>query len=180
MDWTGRVACVCWALGGLVLGMAATRNWHANNEIPPLFAVATHGGDNCAVATGQLDENVEAVYFLDFLTGDLRAAALNVNSGKFGSLYQHNVMGDLNIPAEVKNPRFLLVTGASELKRGPTRFRPSQSTVYVIEVNSGAMAAYSLPIAPGAQPGGQRTAGGFFLLDQARLRGFTNPMTETK
>ena len=39
----------------------------------PLHATATHGLDKFAIATGLVDDSVEALYFLDFLTGDMRA-----------------------------------------------------------------------------------------------------------
>lgn len=154
---------------GLFLGIAFSGIWPET----PLHAVATHGHETCAIATGRLDDQVEAVYFLDFLTGNLRAAALNVQSGKFGSIYEHNVLADLQLSGEIKNPRFLLVTGLADLRRGPVRFKPSGSTVYVMEANSGALAAYTLPYNPGGQATGVPAAGRLFLLDRLKFRNTT-------
>ena len=42
----------------------------------PLHATATDRSDTFAIATGAVDDDTEAVYFLDFLTGDLRAVVL--------------------------------------------------------------------------------------------------------
>src|SRR5262245_13721198 len=87
----------------------------------PSQAVATHGQDGFALATGLLDSNVEGVYFLDTLTGVLRGAVLNVYNGQFTASFDQNVMNDMHLDT-VKNPKFLMVTGLANLRRGPTQF----------------------------------------------------------
>ena len=42
----------------------------------PLHATSNDRYDDFAIATGAVDESTEAIYFLDFLTGDLKAAAV--------------------------------------------------------------------------------------------------------
>ena len=52
----------------------------------------------------------EAVYFLDFLTGNLSAVVLGRQGNGFTAFYQYNVLNDLGVdPA--RNPRFMMVTG---------------------------------------------------------------------
>ena len=52
---------------GLVAGLVLSGFWPHT----PLYAVATDRIETFAMATGPVDDEVEAVYFLDFLTGDL-------------------------------------------------------------------------------------------------------------
>src|SRR5262249_3403110 len=107
----------------------------------PLHAVATHGQEGFALATGLLDNSVEGVYFLDGLTGVLKGAALNINTYSFTSVFETNVINDLKLDV-AKSPKFLMVTGLAELRRGPSQFQPGQAVIYIAEVNSGILAAY--------------------------------------
>ncbi|REJ98807.1 MAG: hypothetical protein DWQ35_00075 [Planctomycetota bacterium] len=110
-------------------------------------ATATHGIDKFAIATGQLDESTEAIYFLDFLTLELKGAALSRQTAKFTTLYKRNIANDFRGSTgdrDLKNPRFLLVTGLGNLQqRGGDRI--AKAVVYVVEVNSGLCAAYATP-----------------------------------
>jgi len=106
-------------------------------------AVATHGQDGFALATGLLDTNVEGVYFLDCLTGVLRGSVLNVYNGQFTASFETNVLTDMRLDT-VKNPKFLMVTGLANLRRGPTQFQPGESVIYVAEISSGTLAAYAV------------------------------------
>jgi hypothetical protein len=109
----------------------------------PLHAVATSGQDNFQLSTGLLDNTVEGVYFLDGLTGILKGAAMNVNNYKFTTVFETNVLNDMKIdPA--KSPKFLMVTGLAELRRGPSQFQPGLALVYIAELNSGTLAAYGV------------------------------------
>ena len=65
-------------VAGLVIGLNIQGLWPS----VPLHASATHGLERFAIATGLVDERVEALYFLDYLTGDLRAAVINPKTGK--------------------------------------------------------------------------------------------------
>jgi len=111
----------------------------------PLHATATDRFENFAIATGEVDDGVEAIYFLDFLTGELRAAVLSKQRPpKFNAFYQRNIAEDLGvIPGS--NPRYLMVTGQVNIRRGAARMSPSSSVVYVAEITSGQVAAYGIP-----------------------------------
>ena len=133
-------------IGGLILG----NFWPES----PLHAVATDRYDTFAMATGPVDEEVEAVYFLDFLTGDLNAVVLGRTGTAFTAFYRYNVLNDLGVdPA--KNPHYMMVTGMHNLRRGGARMLPSLSVVYVAEITTGTVAAYAIPWNKGAHAAGQ-------------------------
>jgi len=137
----------------------------------PSQAVATHGQDGFALATGLLDTNVEGVYFLDCLTGALRGSVLNVYNGQFTASFEANVLADMHLDT-VKNPKFLMVTGLANLRRGPTQFQPGESVVYVAEVSSGTLAAYAVRwnVGVSSSPSPALKAASFVLLGTMPLR----------
>ena len=141
-------------LGMLLLAMAVgvAIGLRTSSLVPEreVHAVATHGVENFAICTGPMDDSVEAIFFLDFLTGDLKAAALNINTHTFTALYHRNILNDLE-NAEVKNPRYLMVTGTADLRRGASATQIGQSVVYVAEITSGQVMAYGLPWVPSRQ-----------------------------
>ena len=155
---------VLWLLVGLALGLAGAGYWPST----PLHAVATDRFDTFAIATGPVDEKAEAVFFLDFLTGDLRAAVMN-QYGKFTAFYQYNIMADLGVE-QGKNPRYLMVTGMNDIRRGAARMRPGRSIVYVAEINSGACAAYAIPWSPESWSTGQLIRANMIPLDATKFR----------
>ncbi|HZZ28153.1 MAG TPA: hypothetical protein VFE46_09130 [Pirellulales bacterium] len=128
-----------WILLGVLVGFLLTVFMPAQ----PLHAVATSGQDGFQLATGLLDNTVEGVYFLDQLTGVLKGAAMNVFSYQFSTVFETNVMTDLQLDPS-KSPKFLMVTGLAELKRGPSQFQPGLALVYILELNSGTLAAYGV------------------------------------
>jgi len=154
-----------WLAIGLVIGLAIGGFWPRT----PLHAVATDRYENFAIATGPVDVDVEAVYFLDFLTGDLRAAVLGNQTGKFSSFFNYNVLNDLGVDPS-KNPRFLMVTGVTDLRRGMARMRPSRAVVYVAEITTGKVAAYAIPWNQQAHAAGQVFKAPLIPLDVTRFR----------
>ncbi|HOM18373.1 MAG TPA: hypothetical protein PK777_00165 [Thermoguttaceae bacterium] len=115
----------------------------------PLHAVATDSNPNCLIATGPVDGAVEAVYVLDALTGDLKAAVVSKRQPGFQAQFARNVLTDFAIE-QGKKPSFLMVTGIADIARVPGGVRPASSLVYVVEVNSGVLCAYALPWSPEA------------------------------
>ena len=109
-----------------------------------LHAVATHGGENFAIATGPVDENVEGVYTLDFLTGDLQCFVFNHQTYKLAGWFKTNIAKDLT-PERGKKPSYLLTTGA--IKPGGTysNFKPAGCICYVADGNTGEIACYTYP-----------------------------------
>jgi len=150
---------------GMVAGLAVGVLWPRT----PLQAVATDRYENFAIATGPLDNDVEALYFLDSVTGDLTAVVLSTQSGKFNSFYKYNILNDLGVDPS-KNPRFLITTGIADLRRGSARLRPGLSVVYIAELTTGKVGAYALPWARERHNAGKPFVGTFVPLDVAQLR----------
>lgn len=182
-----RVVALCGAVGiGIGLGVVI------GGLLPgtPVRAVATDRAENYAIATGWVDEGVEALYFLDFLTGTLRAAVPSNQTRDFRARFETNVLADLqkvidlqnaNLaqvnaqraragqpplpPLQVpQNPRFLMVTGNLDIRRGAAaRTRPSAAAVYVAELNTGIVLAYVVPWNQSAHAANQPQGGSLEL-----------------
>ncbi len=131
---------------GIVIGAVVTANATGLWPQTPVHATATHGQENFAIATGPIGPDIEAVYILDYLTGELKAAVLNLQSGKFMSFFEYNITKDFPAGAG-KNPRYVMVTGLADLRKGGAT-QMGSSVLYVAEFTSGQIAAYGLPWAP--------------------------------
>ncbi len=128
---------------GVALGAVLTAGLHGMRSTPSAYATATHGADNFAIATGLVDDGIEALYFLDFLTGDLRAAVVSRRNGEFTGFFQYNIMADFDQVGDA--PKFLMVTGEADLPRGRGASVISRSLIYVAEATTGQVFAYALP-----------------------------------
>ncbi len=129
----------CVALG-LALGWALSW-WH---HLPQAQATATSERDDLIIATGPVDEEGEAVFVLDTLTGDIKAYVIHPFTGKFSGFFQANVLKDLGI-ANPKRARFTMVTGQQVFRRGPGVAQMADCVLYVAELSTGRMVAYGLP-----------------------------------
>ena len=168
--WKSNV--LVWVTLAFVGGVMAGGFWPQT----PLHAVATDRIDTFAVATGPIDGDAEAVYFLDFLTGDLRAVVISKNTGKFAGFFSYNVLQDMGVDP-TKNPRFMMVTGVLNLRRGPGGVGYSGSAVYIAEVTTGKVAAYTLPWSAQYHVTGFK--GTFAPLDVTRFRAAAGPAVGT-
>ncbi|NUQ66228.1 MAG: hypothetical protein HUU20_27525 [Pirellulales bacterium] len=152
---------------GLVVGLIVGSLWPNT----PLHATATDRVDNFAIATGFVDDEIEAVYFLDFLTGTLRVAVVSNQTQTFQARYETNINADLASVVAYLNgggeggrkrgsgssagptqlqlpqtPNYLMVTGMADIRRGAAaREQPGRSMVYVAESNTGILLAYAIP-----------------------------------
>ena len=128
---------------GAFVGGVVVASWLGVTESRYVHATATHGEANFAIATGPADNAIEAFYFLDFLTGDLRAAVISRRTAEFTALFERNIQGDFG--TITKNPKYLMVTGVTDLPRGRASTQIGTSLVYVAEASSGQVCAYALP-----------------------------------
>lgn len=156
-----------WLCLGILIGFVLTSIMPAR----PLHAVATQGADGFALATGVIDNNLEGVFFLDYLTGNLKGAVVSLANGKFTTTYDYNVLKDFQLDA-TKSPKFLMVTGLASLRRGPSQVQPGQSMIYVVELNSGICCAYAVPWTTGrsSAPNPATQNGTFVLCDKYPFR----------
>ncbi|MEM6655439.1 MAG: hypothetical protein AAF596_06520 [Planctomycetota bacterium] len=144
-------------------------DWSKTPFAQTVEAATAQGFDNFAVATGPVDQGVEAFYFLDFLTGDLRATVLNTRQAEFGAFYEYNIMNDFNA-ADVKNPKYLMVTGVANIPRGRGNTQIARSVVYITEATTGQMAAFVMPWNSSNQAAGRGQIGTFRKIANVQLR----------
>lgn len=121
----------------------------------PVAAVTSLAQDSFAVCTAPLDSGLEAVFVLDFETGDLTGSVINQSTSRFGAGFRHNVLKDLEFK-KVKDPKFLLVTGQAALA-GQASGRLAPTILYVTDAATGVTVAYGIPwnsqqVAGGAAP----------------------------
>src|SRR5580704_9790602 len=150
MSWKfARIHAAVWLGLGLLAGLIVAGFWPS----VPLHAVATDKLDTFSMATGYVEQgqnlDVEAVYFLDHLTGELHAYVLGPMAGGrggFGILchYFRDISKDFQAGEKAK---YLMTTGLGDLARSGRggALQPSRSLVYVAEVSSGTAIAYYLP-----------------------------------
>jgi hypothetical protein len=136
----GTVVVLLAVAFGAVLGS----RWGVPGRLPRVEALTAQSDESFAVCTVPLDVGVEGFFMLDFETGDLSGGVLNPNTSQFAASYKHNVLKDLGFKAgQAKNPRFLLVSGVAELRRGNMTF--ASSVLYVTDSSTGTTVAYGIP-----------------------------------
>jgi len=134
-----------------------------------LHATASHSGETLALATGQIDSDIEGLFVLDFLTGDLQCWVIYPRLGKIGAQYKHNVINDLGVQ-QGKKPSYVMVTGGAEIIRGASANTPAMCILYVADSNTGNVAAYTLLWNRNLHRAGAPQGGGFTLLATGKAR----------
>lgn len=156
---------------GLFVGVVLTAFWNGLSWNGPgtlVHATATQGQNNFAIATGFVDEGVEALYFLDFITGDLRAIVISRRTGQFNAVFEYNVQQDFG--GLSKNPKYLMVTGLADLPRGSRNTQFGNSLIYIAEATSGQVFAYALPWDSSASAAGRPQRNQFINLGGGSMR----------
>ena len=67
---------------GIVIGAVVAANLAGLWPQTPVHATATHGQENFAIATGPIGTDVEAVYILDYLTGESESGRAELADGQ--------------------------------------------------------------------------------------------------
>lgn len=143
--------------------------------LPPLEvgATASAAHDNFVIATGFVEDDIEGLFFLDFLTGDLKATVLNRRARGFNAYYRYNITNDF--AAAGKNPKYLMVTGlARDLGGGGGNVQLARSVLYVVEATSGQVVVYGLPYNRSRQSAGKPQGGTFVPIARGNLRAEIN------
>lgn len=109
-----------------------------------LKAMASHGGDTFAIATGPVDDEVEGLFTVDYLTGDLQCFVPNPRTGGVAGWFKANVANDLTVERG-KKPAYLIATGEFNFSSASGNSRPAASLVYIVDANSGEVACYTFP-----------------------------------
>ena len=153
----------------LVIGWSFGRlNSTLNLPITTLHAAASDSTENVVIATGLVTEEIEGLFALDGLSGDLQCTVFNPNAQQFNTVFRTNVVADLQLDA-TKNPRFLMVTGNIETMRRSNR-QVGGCLVYVVEASSGHFAAYAVPWRRDMFLSGRPQAGDLVLLQRGSIR----------
>ncbi len=150
--WKNPLACLAIGLWVGLLAVIGVTQLSPNQPMDlagfwpetPIHATATDRCETVAMATGPVDEEVEAVYILDFLTGELNAFVLGKLNNGFQAKYTTNVMAYMQLDPS-RNPRFMMVTGLVTMRRGAGGQQPSLAAVYVAEVTTAQLAAFVIP-----------------------------------
>lgn len=141
----------------VILAAAAAGGLLTATLVPPtrVAAVTALSQDSFAVCTAPVDSGLEAIFVLDFETGDLTGSVLNQATSRFGVGFRYNVLKDLEFK-KVKDPKFLLVPGQAVFA-GNAAGRMAPTVLYVTDAATGVTAAYGIPwnsqqVAGGAAP----------------------------
>ncbi len=153
---------------GLAIGLVVGLNMKGLWPNVPLHATATDGYENFSIATGLVDNEVEGLYFLDYLTGDLVGAVINPRTGKFNARFTYNISRDFT--GSGRNAKYLMVTGLVNMPRARAGFQPAQSVVYIADTTSGQVGAYIMPWNSSMQAAGKPQDGTFQALDLKQFR----------
>jgi hypothetical protein len=136
-----------------------------------LRASSAHSGETFAMATGRIDEEVEGLFTLDYLTGDLQCWVYYPNMMRFGGAFKHNVIAELGV-LQGKKPNYAMVIGEASFPRGTGISSPASSIVYVADANTGNVAAYTILWNRTAARSGANQVGGFHVLGTGKGRTF--------
>lgn len=152
--WRGPLAGVALA-GALALAFVAGQVAAVRPvaRLDAVQAASSLAEGSFAACTVPLDAGFEALFLLDFETGDLSGGVIGPTNGKFTGLYKVNVLKDLGFkPGQAKNPKFLLVSGVANVGRiGPLQL--ASSVLFVTDSATGTTVAYGIPAATAAAAG---------------------------
>ena len=159
--------------GGIFWGMSvnSAQSSSLTRDLPMLLkAASASGGKGLSLATGQIDNQVEGVFVLDHLTGNLECWVLNPRTGGLAARYRTNVLNDLGT-SKIGDADFVLVTGEYVFAGGNQgNLQPGRSICYVGEGNSGKVVGYGLRYDRTLANQGQEQSGELFVVGMGIAR----------
>lgn len=128
-----------WLMVGVIGGLCTAYFWPHE----PAFAVATDRSNKFALCTAPAGSQMEGVFLLDFLTGNLQGHVLNTRNGQFTRSYFRNIAADFDLDPKTE-PQWAIVSGLGQLAatRGTSW---ATSLIYVTELTSGKVVVYGFP-----------------------------------
>jgi hypothetical protein len=151
---TLRSKKMAWLVPGIILGCLIGLNLRSFLPSVPLHASATDGFENFSIATGLIDNRIEGLFFLDYVTGQLKCAVINPKTGKFNAFFARDVASDFGGAAQ-SEAKYLMVTGLADMSRGRSSFQVGRTLVYIADTTSGQVAVYGVPWSSSAQAAGK-------------------------
>jgi hypothetical protein len=132
----------------------------------PMFDNASRG-KSLSMATGPVEEGIEALYTLDHLTGDLHCWLLNSHTGAVAASFQASAAEALGVVGEGD---YVMTTGLMDFVGIEGAVRPSWSAVYVGDGNTGKVVGYVLMYNRGAIQRGEVGPGELRLISEMVTR----------
>jgi hypothetical protein len=139
MSNSGNDKRMVWMLLGLVAGLGIATLWPHEQ----VKAVATDRDAQFAMSTCLVNNigNQEAIFVLDFLTGSLKGAVMGT-SGEFTNFFFRELPLDFKLNPK-KEAHYCIVTGGVQLQTADASLPPAPSIVYIGELTTGRIIAYS-------------------------------------
>ena len=157
---------------GMLIGVnSANSEARRSAKDTRLHAAAANGGKSLAMATGKIDDDVEGLFVLDFLTGDLYCLVVSpraLGAGFIGQ-FKTNILRDLGLE-KGKSPDYILTTGNVRALRGGGAAKPAACIAYVGDGNSGNVAAYMIAWNPNMAAAGRPQIGGMITVAKGKAR----------
>lgn len=159
-------------VGMLIGSLAAVRSqpsttWPMSETL--LHATASHSAETLAMATGWIEQDMEGVFMLDYLTGELQCWVLSSRTAQFVAVFKHNVIADLGVQ-QGKKPAYVMVTGQAQFLRGAGEVAPANCVLYVADGNTGNFVAYTVLLNRTLYRGNAPQTGIFKLLGTGKAR----------
>jgi hypothetical protein len=131
---------------GLLLGLGVALFWPhesaqaTNSDRDSQFAMITVP---VGMVGGGFQDNIDGIFVLDFLTGQLKGAVLNRQTGIFTSFYFRDLASDFGVDPK-NEPHYAISSGYAPLA-GRDGITFSSGVIYIGELTSGKIAAYAFP-----------------------------------
>ena len=131
---------------GVYVGNRLAQNRLANNRPPiELNAGTAARTKTMSMATGRIDNEVEGLFVLDHVSGNLQCWVLNPQTGQVGGVYRVNVLGDVAPTGKAGAADFVMTTGDFFFSGGKgTNQVPGQTVCYVGDADSGHVVGYGV------------------------------------
>ncbi|HLJ09887.1 MAG TPA: hypothetical protein VKU82_01800 [Planctomycetaceae bacterium] len=137
---------VAWLAGGLIAGLAIAYLWPHE----PTYATTGDRDTQFSMVTvpvgtsaAGINDPIDGIFILDFLSGQLKGAVLSRQVGGFVSFYYRDLSKDFGVDPEA-DPHYCMVTGYAQMPN-QGGFSMASGVLYVGELTSGKVAAYAFP-----------------------------------
>lgn len=130
---------------GVYVGNRMAQSRQAEMSPLQLLAGTATRSKSISMATGLIDNNVEGLFVLDHVSGNLQCWVLSPRTGQVGGIYRANVAIDLAGGRKAGEPDYVMTTGNFFFSGGNTgNDAPGQSICYVADSTSGNVVGYGL------------------------------------